>query len=232
MAKIEIALKALAKGEFICPILYPEEFDLLETTQGKKQASEWLEAINYRLARLSDEGAFFMAHSYPSTEMRNKVRGDIKNIRSRLEPYVGILEILREMQGRDAKLHPGDTIWLTQLSEAVRESASLDRRLGEMRELADGRTADGGAIVQRLQKMLNQLVAGSYLVETNPVGKGYTFTGKVEYLHQMIAFIAENTSDLSDEQVVDQIDAQTAQAQLNTGMPTPKSNNGENGEMS
>ncbi len=47
-----------------------------------------------------------------------------------------------------------------------------------------------------------------YLKLTNEVGKGYTFTGKVDYLYQLIAFIAENTAHLSDEQVVDQIDPQ------------------------
>lgn len=37
---------------------------------------------------------------------------------------------------------------------------------------------------------------------------GYTFTGKVDYLLQLIAFINENTPHISDDQVVDQIDPQ------------------------
>lgn len=208
MAKIESALKHLAKGDFICPVHFPEEYDALQDPVGKQKASEWLQAIGYRLARLSDEGAFFMAYEVPTVEMRNRFREDLKTIRNRLEPYVGFMETFRQAQGRNPQIHAGDVVWLTEISEEVRRSALLDRRLSDMRELSDARVADGGATIHRVQRMFNLMESEGYLVETNPTSKGYTFTGKVEYLYQLIAFIAENTPHLSDDEVVDQIDNQ------------------------
>src|SRR2546428_4644304 len=72
MAKIESALKHLAKGDFICSVHFPDEFDALQDPVGRKKATEWLQTIGYRLARLSDEGAFFMAYEVPTLEMRNR----------------------------------------------------------------------------------------------------------------------------------------------------------------
>jgi hypothetical protein len=208
MAKIESALKHLAKGEFICSVHFPNEYEALQDPSGRKKATEWLQDIGYRLARLSDEGAFFMAYEVPTLEMRNSFREELKIIRSRLEPYVGFMETLRQAQGRNPQIHAGDTVWLTEVSEKIRNSSMLERRLSDMRELTDARIAESGATVHRVQNMFNRLVNEGYLVETNTTSKGYTFTGKVDYLYQLIAFIAENTQHLSDDEVVDQIDPQ------------------------
>ena len=99
-------------------------------------------------------------------------------------------------------------VWLTEISEAVRNSSALERRLADMRELADNRVTDSGATVFRVQKMFKILEEAGYLQQTNEVSKGYTFTGKVDYLLQLIAFINENAPHISDDQVVDQIDPQ------------------------
>jgi hypothetical protein len=218
MAKIESALKQLARGSFICPVHFPEEFEALQDAAGHKVATEWLQTIGYRLARLSDEGAYFMAYEVPTLEMRNRFREELKTIRSRLEPYVGFLETLRQAQGRNPQIHAGDVVWLTEISEEIRNSAMLDRRLADMRDLADARLANGGATIQRVQKMFTMLVNEGYLMETNAASNGYTFTGKIEYLYQLISFIAENTPHLSDDDVVDQLDTQL---RIDTQTPAP-----------
>ncbi|MFN9470930.1 hypothetical protein [Acidovorax sp.] len=221
MSKLESALKQLAKGSFVCPIQFPEEFEVLSSEAGRSGAEAWLKAVGYRLARLSEEGAFFMAYDVPTSEMRTRLRDELKTIRNRLEPYVGFLETLRQAQGRNPQLHAGDVVWLTEISEAVRGSTMLDRRLLDMRELADGRVSDGGATVHRIQRMFNILVEQGYLVESNFASKGYTFTGKMDYLYQLIAFIAENTPHLSDDQVVDQMDPQARLDMADVAEPAP-----------
>lgn len=141
-------------------------------------------------------------------DTRARIREELKTVRHRLMPYVGFFNLLREAQGSDPQLHAGDVVWLTEISEAVRNSSALERRLADMRELADNRVTDSGATVFRVQKMFKILEEAGYLQQTNEVSKGYTFTGKVDYLLQLIAFINENTPHISDDQVVDQIDPQ------------------------
>ena len=209
MNSLKSALKLLAKGEFVCKVRFESEYEALATQEGQQQAHEWLSAVGYRLARLHDEGAFFMAYDEsPTTDTRARIREELTTVRPRLVPYVASSNLLREAQGSDPQLHAGDVVWLTEISEAVRNSSALERRLADMRELADNRVTDSGATVFRVQKMFKILEEAGYLQQTNEVSKGYTFTGKVDYLLQLIAFINENTPHISDDQVVDQIDPQ------------------------
>lgn len=233
MARLESALKRLAEGCVICPVHYPEEFELLEDPNQRRRAEEWLEAIGYRLARLSEEGAYVMAHSVVTTEMRNQFREELRNVRFKLEPVVGFLETLRQslsQGGGDnfrmtAQIHPGDTIWESEITEAVRKSSILERRLMEMRDMSGVRVTESAP--DRVRRMLNLLVQDGYLVEVNPTTKGYQVTGKIEYLYQLIAFIAENSTHVSDDDVVDQIDPQL---RLDAAAGAPEMAAGEGGQ--
>lgn len=207
MSPLEAALKRLAEGCFVCAIHYPEEFAVLQEAEGRRQAEAWLSAIGYRLARLDDEGAFFMAHAVVTAELRARLRDELRTVRSRLEPVVGFMETLRQAQGRHPQIHAGDMLWESEISEAVRGSALLERRLLEMREIGGARGSDSA--IDRVRRMLAQLQNEGYLVETNPTNKGYRVTGKIDYLYQLIGFIAENTTQLADEAVMDQIGAQS-----------------------
>lgn len=207
MPRLEAALKRLAEGAFVCEVAYPDEYAALSTPEGRQQADNWLAAIGYRLARLSDEGAFFMAHAIVVTpEVRTKIRQQALAIRDELQPAVGFLETLRQAQGRNALLQPGDSFFEDQLVEAVRSNALLERRLTDMRELHGART--GEAAVDRIRRILALLVADGYLVETNPSHRAFQLTGKVAYLYQLLAVMAENTPHLQDNSVSDQMEAQ------------------------
>ena len=67
MNSLKSALKLLAKGEFVCHVRFESEYEALATQEGQRQAQEWLSAVGYRLARLHDEGAFFMAYDESPT---------------------------------------------------------------------------------------------------------------------------------------------------------------------
>jgi len=217
MSRLDSTLKRLAQGTFICSVRFPEEYECLESPEGRKAAEQWLEAIGYRLARLGEDGAFFMAHSVVTTEMRAKFRDELKIVRSRLEPYVSFLETLRQAQSRNPQVHAGDMVWESEICEAVRGSALLERRLSDLKELRGALVID--STNDRVRRMLQQLAHDGYLVETNPVNKGYQVTGKVNYLYQLLAFIGEHTPHLSDEGFVDQIDPQARLDAPDAGNP-------------
>lgn len=206
MSRLDSALKRLAEGCFVCEVRYPDEFAALQDGDGRRRAEEWLSTVGYRLARLSEEGAFFMAHAVVTSELRTRVRDELKTVRNRLEPVVGFMETLRQAQGRNPQIHAGDMLWESEISEAVRGSPLLERRLLEMREIGGARVSDSA--IDRVRRMLTHLQSEGYIVETNPVNKGYRVTGKIDYLYQLIALISENTAHLSDDAVVDQIDPQ------------------------
>ncbi|KGG86650.1 MULTISPECIES: hypothetical protein [Comamonas] len=215
MSALESALKRLAEGQFVCPVQFPEEFEALEAPDGRRHADEWLGAIGYRLARLHEEGAFFMAHAIVTNEMRMRFREELRAVRNRLEPVVGFLEALRQAQGRDPRVHAGDMVWESEISEAVRNSSLLEQRIMEMRDINGLRPTD--SVNDRVRRMLENLRSEGYLVESNPTNRGYQLTGKVDYLYQLIAFIAANTPQLSEDDASDQVDAQARQTSIEDG---------------
>ncbi|MEC5214199.1 hypothetical protein RCH06_002761 [Polaromonas sp. CG_9.5] len=206
MSTLETALKRLAEGRFVCEMRYPEEFAVLQEADSRRRADEWLAAIGYRLARLSEDGAFFMAHAVVTPGLRLRLRDELRAVRGKLEPVVGFMETLRQSQGRSPHIHAGDMLWESEISEAVRASPLLERRLLDMREIGGARVSDSA--IDRVRRMLAHLQNEGYIVETNPTSKGYQVTGKIDYLYQLIGFIADNTAQLSDDDVVDRIDTQ------------------------
>ena len=206
MSTLETALKRLAEGRFVCEMRYPEEFAVLQEAEGRRRADAWLAAIGYRLARLSEDGAFFMAHAGVTPALRLRLRDELRAVRGKLEPVVGFMETLRQSQGRSPHIHAGDMLWESEISEAVRASPLLERRLLDMREIGGARVSDSA--IDRVRRMLAHLQNEGYIVETNPTSKGYQVTGKIDYLYQLIGFIADNTAQLSDDDMVDRIDTQ------------------------
>lgn len=205
MTNIESALKLLAQGEFVCSVRYPEEHAALDDPANRARAEQWLGAIGYRLARTGEEGAFFMAHAVLTADVRNKVREQIKNMRDKLEPVVAFMEILRQAQGRNAQLQPGDVLWETEIAEAVRMSVILERHLTDLRDIP-GKMTDSA--MERVRKILSVLESEGYLVETNPNHKAYQVTGKVTYLYLMLQFMAENTPHLEESAMIDKMETQ------------------------
>lgn len=197
MSRLEASLKRLAESHFICPTRFPEEYAALDTPQGREEANQWLGSIGYRLARLGEEGSYFMAHAFLGGEQRAKIREELRTVRDRLDPAVRLLETLRQAQGRMASLQPGDSFRESEITEAILASTMLERRLTELSSISGARA--GESSVDRVKRLLNQLANDGYLVETNPQHHVFTVTGKIAYLYELMTFIAENTHHLGDE---------------------------------
>lgn len=131
---------------------------------------------------------------------------------------------IRQAQGRDPRVHAGDVLWESEICEAVRVSSILEQRLMDMREIGGARLTD--SVNDRVRRMLDQLKADGYLVESNVSMRGFTLTGKVDYIYQLIGYIAANTPHLSDEDVVDAIDDETRQARIEDAAQTESAGDG------
>ena len=202
MALFSKCLKHLIEGRHICSVRYPQEFALMEQPDTQTKIDKWLNEIDYRLARLRNEGAFFMTHKTVTVELRAQVSKDLRLVRSKLERVIGFIQTLRLA---NQPIYPGEVIFETQIFEEVRKSTHLERRLQEMRDITGARITDSSQ--DRLSRMLGILQSEGYIIESNPTLKSYTFTGKIDYLYQMIGFIVDNSPAMAEDSIVDQIDA-------------------------
>lgn len=214
------ALKLLAAGEFVCAVRYPEEFGWLDTAEGRSQAGAWVQDIGYRLARVGDEGAFFLAHHLITQEDKARVRDQMRTLRDRIWPAVAFLETVRQAMHRGAQMQPGDTIFHSELMENVRTSAMLEQRLADMRDVHGARANE--TAVDRLGRILAHLVQDGYLIEVNRDHGAYQITGKITYLYDLLAFMAENMPAMKDaeqqstEPTQQMLDAQAGSASAST----------------
>lgn len=215
--RIESALKRLAEGEFVCSVRFQDEYEALSSPEGKRKATEWLEAIGYRLARLGEDGAFFMAYDFLDQDAKARVREELRSLRDKLQPVVSFLETLRQAQSRGAQLQPGDDIVHSEIMEAVRHSALVERRLGEMRDVHGSRASESAN--DRLGRILELLEQEGYLSLKNQNFKTYRVTGKITYLYQLLAFMAEHLPEMAESSVSDQMEEQITIAQAEGSAP-------------
>lgn len=197
-------LKRLAEGHFICPMRFPDEFADLEDYLKREQAQQWLQAIGYRLARLGDEGAYFMAHNDDTIELRNQTREELRRVRDLFDPAVTFLSLLRETYGRHASLLPGEALFLADIAKEIRGKTMLEKRLEGMQNIPGLRSSDD--TIERVRKILGKLTSDGYLVEVNPTEAGFQVTGKIEHLYRMLELVHENATELADSQLVDELD--------------------------
>ncbi|SOE34081.1 condensin complex protein MksE [Delftia acidovorans] len=214
------ALKALAAGEFICNLRYPDEFEALEDPAGRLGAEQWLQGIGYRLAQLGEDGAYFMAHAILTAELRAQLREEMRAVRSRLQPVVSIMEAIRKTQGRAPRVHAGDMLYVTEIAEAARASSMLETQIMEMREVSGLKATD--KLVTRIQRMLEELEREGYVHETNPTAGGYRITGRIEYLYQLIDYISIHAPQLAEDGLKDQIEQPDAQTALGLASPSDR----------
>jgi hypothetical protein len=204
MRYFEQALQLLVQGEFVCPHRYRDCFEALDTEEGRREATRWVEIIGYRLCQFEDGGAFFMAYDELNSETRGKLREEMANLRDRLQPAVRYLETLRQAHAGAATLQPGDEVSQSAVVEAVRTNTVLARRLEEMTEVRGARTDEKS--VDKIERILRLLRDAGYLHLGNPDLMVYTVTGKITYLYQLLAFMAEHVPFMKEQDVQDALD--------------------------
>lgn len=122
-------LKLLLAGEYICPVRYRTEFELLADATEREEVDAWLLSLGMRLARLGDEGAFFLAYDYIGPKEITQVKNELLKFRDEYGPAVLLLDFIRQADAGRVQLSPGEYLVLYQLEAAVSQSSMLETQL-------------------------------------------------------------------------------------------------------
>ena len=204
MSQLNLALRLLAQGEFVCQHRYAGAFEGLSSADGRKRAEDWLSTMGYRLAQLDSNGAFFMAYAQPDQDTRNRLRDELGLLRDKLYPAVTFLETIRQAQAGAGHLQAGDPVSASEIIEAVRTSTVLERRLEQLKDLRGARLDEKSA--DRVDRILKWLKDDGYLYLTNEDLRIYTVTGKISYLYGLLAFMQDHTPLMNESEVDDALD--------------------------
>jgi len=184
-------LKLLLAGEYICPVRYRMEFELLGDTSEREEVDAWLLSLGMRLARLGDEGAFFLAHDHIGQKEITQIKNELLKFRDEYGPAVLLLDFIRQADAGRVQLSPGEYIVLYQLEAAVSQSSMLETQLKGLLSVITN-AAMRNTNHENLRRLLDHLARDGYVVLANKDTGAYQVTGKIEQLYAVLQFLDEN----------------------------------------
>jgi hypothetical protein len=183
-------LRCLLDGNYICEYAFPQEYVYLTSDNNETFVNEWLSAIDMRLARVGDDGPFFMAPQSLSTDDNARIREEFLRFRDVYGPAIRMLQVIRNAKD-EFSLNPGEYIQHAELVQRINEIAALAEQLrslvGVIRE-TDARYTNA----ELVKRLLEHLRKDGYLVIVDAATEMYRSTGKVMQLTQVLRFLGEN----------------------------------------
>lgn len=185
------SLKLLLAGEYICPVRYRDEFGVLEDAEEQEAINNWLSNLNMRLARIGDEGAFFMAPAFVGPKETTQLKNEMLKFRDEYGPAVLLLDFIRQSDAGRVCLTPGEYITLYELDAAVAQSTMLEMQLKALLTVISN-AAQRNTNHENLRRLLDHLVRDGYAILANKESGTYQITGKIDQLYAVLQFLDEN----------------------------------------
>lgn len=180
--------EALLRGQFICPTATPDAFDYLSQAEHFKKVTDFLAQLDRELCVLEGDEIYYSAYTVVDDSNRGLIKDSFSEIRSQLRPVVEWMDMVMTALGQDMPIRARDEIRLQNLLNAIEQEPSLTEQMNRLTQLSFFKTTKTN-ITDQLSWILQQLEKHDYLVKPNPHGTLYIVTGKMNYLHQLIAFL-------------------------------------------
>lgn len=213
-------LKLLLAGQYICPVRYRTEFELLADATEREEVDAWLLSLGMRVARLGDEGAFFLAYDYIGPKEITQVKNELFKFRDEYGPAVLLLDFIRQADAGRVQLSPGEYLVLYQLEAAVSQSSMLETQLKGLLSVITN-AAMRNTNHENLRRLLDHLARDGYVVLANKDTGAYQVTGKVEQLYLVLQFLDENKV-VADTEVDDREEVQDDLVDQATAIEEPR----------
>jgi hypothetical protein len=184
--------EALLSGHFICPTAYPDAFEYLSQPANADKINAFLQPLERELLNLDGE-LFYAAYTVVDDSNRAAIRDAFSETRSQLRPVVEWMDMVMTALSQDMPIRARDEIRLHQLLQAIEHEPSLSEQLNRLTQLTLFKTSKT-TIAEQLSWVLQKLEQSGYLARPNAQASVYIATGKINYLHRIIAFLndAEN----------------------------------------
>jgi hypothetical protein len=184
--------EALLSGQFICPTAYPDAFEYLSQPANADKINAFLQPLDRELLNLDGE-LYYAAYTVVDDSNRASIREAFSETRSQLRPVVEWMDMVMTALGQDMSIRARDEIRLHQLLQVIEHEPSLSEQLNRLTQLTLFKTSKT-TIAEQLSWVLQKLEQSGYLARPNAQASVYIATGKINYLHRIIAFLndAEN----------------------------------------
>ncbi len=183
-------LRLLLDGEYICEIAHRHAYEYLLSDGHNQFVNEWLDAINMRLARVGEAGAFFIAPLGLSSDDTTRIRDEFLRFRDVYGPAIRMLQVIRAAKD-EFEMIPGAYIQHAELVQKVNDSPATGEQLRNL--VSTIRQTDTRySNAELMKKLLEHLRGDGYLVLVDEATEMYRTTGKLEQLTHVLRFLSEN----------------------------------------
>ena len=208
---LEQTIHSLLAGQFICEFRHPDLYAYLQDADQRARVAQWVEGIGYKLSRLGDHGAYFMAYKNVSADRRADVRKQFKEIKVDQAPRITFLKMAQEALENDILLTPGSLIELPSLVDKVGSRPKLMEDFkSALPQLVGSRVST--SLHDNLKRALDGLCSDGYLTTKNAEREIYMVTGKIDYLHNVIDFLLDNEPLVTQDTGSPQMDLEAGDA--------------------
>lgn len=198
-------IEKLLAGQFICPYCDALAFEQLGRESYRSEVNDYLERIGRMLTATGNRGAYYAVYtSVQSSERRQSVRTQFREIMNDMEPLSRWLKLIMSALSRDSSMQPGDILRQSDLLSALENSQPLIDDLSIITRVGTFQTKKSAATDQ-VGVILEKLTDKGYLAR-QPNGLIYTATGKWDYFYEVAEFIATHEKfdrDIPDEEQIE-----------------------------
>jgi hypothetical protein len=197
-------LEKLLAGQFICQFTNDTAFNHLLTKQGRVQVNNAMSSLERELVQLPNDGAFYLSLISPDKKADQiSIRKHFEALRDKIEPVISFLVFVSRAKPEFGILSPGQVVRFSDLLNVITHTDQHIKQLNKLVTMFPFKTSKQGT-EEKLKAVINGMISEGLLVEKNEDGLIYQVTGKLDYIHNVLSFIAENENiDLESDDVSD-----------------------------
>jgi hypothetical protein len=193
----DVAEKLLSGG-FLCEVTAPDSFRWLAEPEHQVEVGRFLERLGRRLASTGNRRAYFVAWQRIGQDERTEIKRTFVTLKHEVNPVTQFIVLSIDASHRDAVPTAGDVVDYPALLKSISDSPHLQEQLRVVAGLRPEFGVSDGTQKGILDRILKQLEKWGYLMLSSKENSTYRFTGKVDYLYEVVDFLMANESDLKD----------------------------------
>ncbi|MBD8615026.1 hypothetical protein IFT69_15100 [Pseudomonas putida] len=198
----------LISGQFICAVSHPEAFQYLTDPSVRggmthaEDVNQYVFRIGMKLSRTESGQAFFVTWVDIDDLGKKAAKKQFADAKNELRFYVDFLKLVMDSTGKSHSINHGEKFNMSQLMGLISQNPSLMEALRKVANIGKAVSSDGNDR-SRLAKIVGKLRNDGIVEEMNKDQEIFQFTGKVEYLQDVVKFVTENDVINAQDQAFD-----------------------------
>lgn len=179
--------RQFSANKFICPITNEEAYEWLKDDNNLAQMQQRLAPVGVQVVNINDE-VFVGVNIRPTDDDKKKVIKEFDNIKNNLQPLIEILTTLATADEDGDGLYMGKRLHCAEMAVTANKNAEFASRLKKIAEYTNSQNKPND---EKIESILQKLRKEGLLHLVNQSKKIYQVTGKISYIHRVIAFISD-----------------------------------------